>query len=89
MNWAGNCMLLLTIQLILDAKAKNLKKFDFWGIAPEGASKNHPWRGFTDFKKTFKGEEVVYAGTYDIIIRPVKYRIYQVIRAANRILRKI
>ncbi len=80
---------ILTIQLILDAKAKNLKTFDFWGIAPEGAPANHPWAGFTNFKKTFQGYEQDYAGTYDIILKPAKYRLYQSTRRINRIIRRV
>ena len=80
---------ILTIQLIIDAKEKGLKTFDFWGIAPEGAPKNHPWAGFTNFKKTFKGKQLDYAGTYDIILKPVKYKIYQLSRILNRLIRQI
>ena len=80
---------ILTIQLIYDAKEKGLKTFDFWGIAPENAPKNHPWAGFTGFKKTFKGEQINYAGTYDIVVKPVKYRLYQLTRKINRLLRKV
>lgn len=78
---------ILTIQLILDAKAKNLQKFDFWGIAPEGAPSNHPWAGFTNFKKTFAGYEQDYAGTYDIVLNPSKYKLYQATRKINRFIR--
>lgn len=80
---------ILTIQLILDAREKGLQKFDFWGIAPEGALKNHPWAGFTGFKKSFDGEAVHYCGTWDIINNPGKYHLYQALRKANRIKRKI
>ena len=80
---------ILTIQLILDAKAKNLKFFDFWGIAPAGAPQNHPWAGFTAFKKTFAGEEVQYSGTYDLVYNPGKYRLYQILRKLNKLLKKI
>ena len=79
---------ILTIELILDAKAKDLKIFDFWGIAPEGAPADHPWAGFTNFKKTFAGYEKVYAGTYDLVLHPFKYRLYQLLRQINRKLRK-
>ena len=79
---------ILTIQLILDAHKKGLKTFDFWGIAPEGAPASHPWAGFTNFKKTFAGHEVTYAGTYDLIYNPLKYRLYQTIRFVNRLVRK-
>ena len=79
---------ILTIQLIIDAKKKGLKTFDFWGIAPERAPKNHPWAGFTNFKKTFKGEEYDHAGTYDIVIKPLRYKLYQLTRKLNRLIRK-
>ena len=79
---------ILTIQLIKDAKAKNLQIFDFWGIAPEGAPANHPWAGFTNFKKTFAGYEEDHAGTYDIILKPSKYKLYQGTRKINRLLRR-
>ena len=79
---------ILTIQLILDAKAKNLKIFDFWGIAPEGAPDSHPWAGFTNFKKTFAGYEKDYAGTYDIILSPARYKLYLISRSINRLFRR-
>ena len=77
---------ILTIQLIEDARAKNLEKFDFWGIAPEGAPENHPWAGFTNFKKTFGGYEVDFAGTYDIILKPAKYKAYNLMRKIRRMI---
>lgn len=79
---------ILTIQLILDAKANHQGIFDFWGIAPEGASPNHPWAGFTAFKKTFAGTEVQYSGTYDLVLNSAKYRLYCLLRKFNRIIRK-
>lgn len=79
---------ILTIQLILDAKQKNLQHFDFWGIAPVGAPPDHPWAGFTSFKKSFKGYKKEYAGTYDIVLKPAKYKLYESTRKLNRLLRK-
>lgn len=74
---------------IFDAKEKGLKYFDFWGIAPDNAPKDHPWAGFTKFKKSFGGFPVEYAGTYDIVLNPTKYRLYNLARKANRFIRKI
>lgn len=74
---------------IFDAKEKGLKSFDFWGIAPENAPKNHPWAGFTEFKKSFGGQAVHYAGTYDIVIKPQKYALYKIARKINKLIRKI
>ena len=79
---------ILTIELIMDARAKNLKTFDFWGIAPEGASENHPWAGFTNFKKTFAGYEYDHAGTYDLVLNNGKYWLYQLLRKFNRLIRR-
>ncbi len=62
---------------IFDAKDQGIEFFDFWGIAPEEASEDHPWYGFTKFKKSFGGHEVHYVGTYDIIINSLKYKLYQ------------
>ena len=74
---------------IFDAKDKGLKNFDFWGIAPDGAPKSHPWAGFTDFKKSFGGQAVYYSGTYDLILKPFKYHLYQLLRTLNRFKRRI
>ena len=86
-NLSANVSILGTA--ILDAKRKGLKFFDFWGIAPENAPKNHPWIGFTKFKKTFGGFPVAYCGTHDIILNPIKYHLYQSARKLNRLARKL
>ncbi len=79
---------ILTIQLILDAKSNGQQLFDFWGIAPDGAPSTHPWTGFTAFKKTFAGYEETHTGTYDLILKPSKYRLYGLARAIHRKVRK-
>lgn len=79
---------ILTIQLIKDAAAAGKQTFDFWGIAPDDAPDNHPWKGFTNFKKTFAGREVQYSGTYDLVLNPSRYRRYQILRKLNRLIRR-
>ena len=78
----------LLTSAIFDAKEQGIKNFDFWGIAPENAPDNHPWKGFTKFKQSFGGEPVEYVGTYDIILNPAKYHLYQLFRKINRLIRK-
>ena len=73
---------------IFDAKEKGIKYFDFWGIAPDVAPKDHPWAGFTEFKKSFGGEAKHYAGTYDIVLKPAKYKLYHATRRFGRIIHK-
>ena len=78
---------ILTIQLIKDAITKNYDIFDFWGIAPEGADHTHPWYGFTAFKKTFSGREQKYAGTYDLILNSTKYKLFNLFKKLNKLIR--
>ena len=79
---------LLTTALF-DAKEQGIKNFDFWGIAPDGAGKDHPWYGFTEFKKSFGGSPRHYAGTYDIVLSPFKYHFYHFLRRIHHLVRKI
>lgn len=79
----------LLTSAIFDAKEQGIKFFDFWGIAPEDAPDSHPWKGFTKFKQSFGGTPVEYAGTYDIILNPAKYKLYQATRKVHRLLRRI
>lgn len=78
----------LLIQMILDAKSEGKKCFDFWGITTS-EDHNHPWYGFTQYKKSFGGEEVDYTGTYDLPIDKAKYKLYKMMRPINRIKRKL
>lgn len=78
----------LLVQMILDAKENGAKTFDFWGITTS-EDKNHPWYGFSQYKRSFGGREVDYAGTWDLPLQPAKYQLYQVIRRLNRIKRKV
>ena len=78
---------IILIQMILDAKEAGMKVFDFWGITTSEDPK-HPWYGFTQYKKSFGGEQVDYAGTWDLPVKRLKYELYGVIRKVNRRLRK-
>ena len=79
---------ILLVQMIVDAKNAGTKLFDFWGITTS-TDPNHPWYGFTKYKKSFGGRQVDYAGTWDLPLHPVRYRLYQALRATNRLRRKL
>ena len=72
----------------LDAKKNGQKYYDFWGITTS-KDKNHPWYGFTQYKKSFGGRQVDYAGTYDLPINRKKYALYSLLRPINKLKRKI
>lgn len=79
---------ILLVQMILDAKNADANTFDFWGITTS-TDPQHPWYGFTQYKKSFGGKQINYSGTWDLPVKPVKYHLYQIIRQANRLKRKI
>lgn len=54
-------------EAIREARNRGCKYYDFWGIA-ETDSEDDPWAGITRFKKGFGGEEVSFAGSYDLIL---------------------
>lgn len=78
----------ILIQMILDAKNSGKKHYDFWGMTTSEDPK-HPWYGFTQYKKSFGGYQVDYAGTWDLPLNTAKYHLYGLIRKANRLARKI
>ncbi|MFH2062539.1 MAG: peptidoglycan bridge formation glycyltransferase FemA/FemB family protein, partial [bacterium] len=53
-------------QIMLWAKQAGFRKYDFWGVAPEGAAADHPWAGVTRFKLGFGGERKSYVGTWEL-----------------------
>lgn len=58
---------------IKEAKKRGCTIHNFWGIAPPGAQKNHPFYGITHFKKGFGGYEMDLIPCHDL---PVSSRYY-------------
>lgn len=65
----------LVWHIMLTAKAAGAHTFDFWGVNPPDKP-NHPWAGLSQFKRSFGGKPMDYAGTWDIPVRPLKYATY-------------
>ncbi len=61
--------------MMRDARAQGARVHDLWGIAPPGAGPDHAWHGVGLFKKGFGGQEVVWAGTWDLVTDPAAYRL--------------
>ncbi len=75
----------LLATMMFDAKKQGQKRFDFDGVAPLGQD-NHPWSGFTQFKKSFGGEYHAYLGTWELPAHPL-YRLYRGVYQAHKKLR--
>ena len=65
------------------ARGRGATHHDLWGIAPPDAGPEHAWHGVGLFKKGFGGTEVVWAGSWDLVVDPTLYRL----RAAAGIMR--
>jgi Acetyltransferase (GNAT) domain len=77
----------LVWRMILDARSAGTRRFDFWGVSPGGQvapGAPHPWDGFSQFKRSFGGEAVERAGTWDLGARSLRHSLY---RAAVRLRR--
>lgn len=77
---------LLQWQVIQEAKKRGLKWYNFWGIAPENASKEHPFFGITHFKKGFGGQKKDLLHCQDLPISS-KYWFNFIIESIRRIKR--
>jgi len=67
---------LLLWEIVRWAKKRNLKRFDLWGAIGPNPSENDPWYGFHRFKEGFRPELVEFVGSYDLILKPMLYRVY-------------
>lgn len=74
---------LLQWTAIQEAKRRGCTTYDFFGIAPQNVP-NHPWRGVTDFKQKFGGEEIELLGSWDLVLRPVEYQIFKIAEKIRR-----
>ncbi len=80
---------LLMWEAIKFAKNKGAKKFDFWGSLPPNYDQSHPWAGFTRFKQGYGGEFVEMIGSFDLIINPFLYSLFNFIYKTRRFILKI
>ncbi len=63
---------------IKDAAAKGARWYDFRGVAPADAPADHPWAGFSRFKRGFGGVDVAYPGASDWVRQPMLYSLYRI-----------
>lgn len=71
---------LLQWSLIKMAQEKGYKHYDFYGID------EYKWPGVTRFKLGFSGQVVTYPGTFDLVIKPALYCLYNFLRRLRRLI---
>ena len=78
----------LVWRLMLDAKERGLTRFDLWGVAPPGAPATDAWSGFSEFKRYFGGEDIEYAGTWELPVRNTRYKAIRLAKRGAVLLRR-
>ena len=57
------------------AAADGCRDYDLWGVPPPGAGAEHPWYGLGFFKAEFGGDEVAYAGAWELVLSAAASRL--------------
>ena len=70
---------LLMWESIKFAKSIGCKTFDMWGSLGPDAKPKDPAIGFHRFKQGFGGQLVAFVGTYDLVLNPHLYRLYNLV----------
>jgi len=70
---AANLLMWEAIKL---GKKLGAKQFDMWGSLPPNYDQNHPWAGFTKFKEGYGTKFTELVGSYDLLINPFLYQLY-------------
>ena len=87
---------LLMWEVIKLGQKMKCKTFDMWGCLGPHAKETENGYGFHRFKQGYGGQLVEYVGTYDLVINPIFYKIYnsadkirwKLLRFKAKILRK-
>ncbi len=74
---------LLQWAAIREAKKRKMKRYNLWGVAPEGEI-NHRFHGVSIFKRGFGGEDFEYLHARDLIINSLSYKINWLIEMARK-----
>lgn len=77
---------LIQWEAIKEAKKRGLKKYNFWGVAPEGHT-SHRFHGVSVFKRGFGGEDIAYLHARDLVISWPKYAINWLIETFRKVSR--
>lgn len=60
-------------------KAREAKTFDLWGSLGPNPDQSDPWYGFHRFKEGYGGRLVEFIGSYDFVVNPFLYSIYNIV----------
>jgi lipid II:glycine glycyltransferase (peptidoglycan interpeptide bridge formation enzyme) len=77
-------MYLLVASIIKYGQQYEYKTFDLFGAISPQFIGDHPWKGFTQFKKSFGPVFIEYAGAYNLVIHRPLHVLYVVIKMITK-----
>ena len=83
---ASNLLMWEAIKL---GKKLGATKFDMWGSLGPGYNPTDPWSGFTRFKEGYGTKFTEFIGSYDLVINPLLYKIYNAVYSLREIYLKL
>ncbi len=83
---ASNLLMWEAIKL---GKKLGAKKFDMWGSLPPNYDQSHSWAGFTRFKSGYGTKFVEFVGSYDLVINPSLYYLYNIVYRVRELILKL
>jgi lipid II:glycine glycyltransferase (peptidoglycan interpeptide bridge formation enzyme) len=79
---------LIQWEAIKEAKRRGMRRYNFWGVAPEG-EKNHRFSGISVFKRGFGGEDVAYLHAQDLVLNSWKYLVTLGVEKVRKLVRRV
>ncbi|VVA43362.1 conserved hypothetical protein [Candidatus Roizmanbacteria bacterium] len=79
---ASNLLMWEAIKL---GKKLGATKFDMWGSLGPNYDVTDPWSGFTRFKEGYGTKFTKFVGSYDLVVNPTLYKIYNAIYSLREI----
>ncbi len=73
---------------IQESKKRDCLYYDFLGVSPPNSPKHH-WAGVTDFKEKFGGFRISYEPAFEVVHRPLVYRILGLRKIVSGIVKKL
>ncbi len=80
---------LLMWEVIRWGKKNGAKKFDMWGALGPNPSPKDPWFGFNRFKEGYGPKLVEFTGSFDLVIHPNLYKLYNLSYELRQFILKI
>jgi FemAB family len=65
------------------------RDFDFWGVPPPDAGRDHPWAGLALFKAEFNGRAVAYAGAWEMELSRSGAKLLGIERSTRGMVRRL